>query len=168
MTPDPVDPALADALAELRAYRMPEPVSWWPPAPGWWVVFAILLGPAGWLAWRAWRRHRQTAAARAARRALNALRGDYARTGDAAAFCRELSALLRRYAIARWPRQQVAGLTGADWLDFLDRHGGDGMFASGPGRQLLDAPYRPGPDLQVTAVADVVERWLARNPGPGR
>src|SRR5690606_40218712 len=45
-----------DALAPLIA---PSPVSWWPPAPGWWFLAAGLLGCL--LLWRIkpWRRQRQ-------------------------------------------------------------------------------------------------------------
>ena len=28
----------ADSLAQLRDIQLPEPISWWPLAPGWWVL----------------------------------------------------------------------------------------------------------------------------------
>jgi hypothetical protein len=154
---------LAAGLADLRAYRLPDPVAWWPPAPGWWVLGAVLTAAAlaGLLWWLAARR--RTAAARQAQRELAGLRRAFAAGQDPSAFLRGLSALLRRYALALWPRRQVAGLAGEDWLAFLDRHGGEGRFRTGPGQCLADAPYRPAADVSVVEVADVVEDWIHRN-----
>ncbi|MDP7406676.1 MAG: DUF4381 domain-containing protein, partial [SAR324 cluster bacterium] len=30
-----------DPLAALRDVHLPPAVSWWPPAPGWWIIFFI-------------------------------------------------------------------------------------------------------------------------------
>jgi hypothetical protein len=40
MTADPAD------LSNLREIVLPPPVSFWPPAPGWWIVGAALAGAA--------------------------------------------------------------------------------------------------------------------------
>lgn len=155
--------AAPDPLADLRGYHLPDPVSWWPPAPGWWLLallgLSLLVLLAGWLV----RRHRRGAAARAAQAELTALRAALAQDGDAAACARGLSRLLRRFALVRFPRRAVAGLSGEEWLAFLDAQGGGGRFQTGPGRLLLDAPYRPPQDLPVAELASLVEDWIRRN-----
>jgi hypothetical protein len=165
VTPGPA----MDPLAGLRGYRLPEPVSWWPPAPGWWLLAGlglVLLGLAVVWGRRRWRRR---APARAALRELAALRADLARDADAGAFVRGLSRLLRRYALTRFPRDRVAGLTGADWLAFLDAHGGAGRFGAGPGRLLAEAPYRPAPELPAAVLAELAADWIRHNRDvPGR
>ena len=83
--------------------------------------------------------------------------------GDAAASARALSRLLRRYALARFPRQRAAALTGEDWLSFLDAHGGGGRFRDGPGRLLADAPYRRIVTAPVAELAEVVQAWIQHN-----
>ncbi|MDJ0741718.1 MAG: DUF4381 domain-containing protein [Gammaproteobacteria bacterium] len=153
----------ADALAALRGYREPAAIPLWPPAPGWWLLVALLLALVVALAWRWRRRHRQTAASRVARDELARLRRQFASGHDAARYVRGLSTLLRRYALAVFPRHRVAALTGDDWLGFLDRHGGRGRFVNGPGRRLVDAPYRPDPDVQPEVLAALVEDWIRRN-----
>jgi len=152
-----------DPLAGLRGYHLPDPVGWWPPAPGWWLLAALLLAVAVALAWWWLRRRRRTAAARQAQRELAWLRRTAGQAHDAAAYTRSLSKLLRRYVLTVFPRREVAALTGEAWLAFLDRHGGGGRFASGPGRQLVEAPYRPAADLPVGQLADLVEDWIRRN-----
>lgn len=155
--------SLADPLADLRAYHLPDPVSWWPPAPGWWLLLALLCIFALVFAWWFRRRRRCRAAARQAARELAHLRAALAANRDNAAFVRGLSRLLRRYVLAAFPGHPVAALTGEEWLAFLDAHGGDGRFCSGPGRQLAEAPYRPAAQVAVDELAELVRDWIQRN-----
>jgi hypothetical protein len=155
--------SVADALAGLRAYHLPEAPSWWPPAPGWWGLALLLLLAGTALAWWLARRRRRHAAYRQALHELHALRAALQEGNDVTALVRELSKLLRRYAIALFPQQQVAALSGEDWLRFLDRHADGNHFLQGAGRQLLDAPYRRQPEAASTALANLVEDWIHRN-----
>lgn len=152
-----------DPLAGLRAYHLPDPVSWWPPAPGWWVLLALLLVLMTVVGWWLLRRHRCRAAARQAMRELELLRSALLADRDTAMFTRGLSILLRRYVLAAFPGQQVAALTGEAWLTFLDSHGGDGHFLDGPGRQLVEAPYRPAAPVAADELAGLVRDWIRRN-----
>lgn len=152
-----------EPLAALRGYHMPDPISWWPLAPGWWLLLILLLGAGGALTWWSINRRARTAAARTARRELTRLRRELAASNDSTGFIRQLSKLLRRYALAVFPRHQVAALTGDDWLLFLDAHGGNGQFHSGPGRQLIAAPYRPSVTGSVERLASLVEDWIEHN-----
>jgi hypothetical protein len=152
-----------DPLAGLRGYHLPEPVSWWPPAPGWWVLAALLLATLLFVTWWLLRRHRRRAAARQAEQELAGLREALKRRGNEPEILRELSKLLRRFALAVFPRRRVAALTGEAWLRFLDEHGGNGRFRDGPGRQLVDAPYRQQGGEAFEQIADLVEDWIRRN-----
>ncbi len=156
-------PAPTDPLAGLRGYHLPGPISWWPPAPGWWMLAGLLvlacLGVAAWVV----RRRRRRAAARAALAELQALRAACVREGDAARFVRGLSRLLRRFALTRFPRREVAGLAGAQWLSFLDAHGGEGRFTEGLGRLLAEAPFRPTGEVPVDTLAGLAEQWIDHN-----
>jgi hypothetical protein len=166
----------ADPLAGLRDWHVPDPVDWWPPAPGWWLLAGLVLGALA-LAIGAWlARRRRTAAARAALAQLAGLRAELSSGGDRRRFAASVSALLRRLALARYPRERVASLNGAQWLGFLDATGGGGGFCAGAGRVLAEAPYRaPGDSsgLDAAGLADLAARWIRANsgahprPGPG-
>ena len=153
----------AEALAELRDWHFPDPVSWWPPALGWWlvvivIVMALIIAVQQGRHWR-----RRTAMQRAARRELVELQRALAASGDRRRYLAEVSRLVRRLALVRYPQAQVAGLTGAAWLAFLDATGGAGEFSDGVGRVLVEAAYRPtetSSDFDSECLTALVRRWI--------
>jgi cbb3-type cytochrome oxidase subunit 3 len=152
-----------DSLAGLRGYHLPDPVSWWPPAPGWWLLAGLLLVLAIGLLWWALRRQRRRAAARQALQELTELRAALETDQDRQAYVRGLSRLLRRFALTRFTRAEVAGLAGSEWMVFLDAHGGSGQFQEGEGRLLSEAPYRLGSEIPVERLGSLVEQWIRQN-----
>ena len=171
----------------LRDIHLPAPVGWWPPAPGWWLLLAgvLMLAALGALALRRYRRrqlHRDALA-------------EYRRLADApltpAQRLRELSVLLRRAAISFYPQADIAGLTGLDWLRFLDAtlpadkrpafidSAGEGDSQrdsdrpSAIGAALLQGPYQrddalPVDDAVPGRLQQAVHDWLAAQPrSPG-
>jgi len=137
----------------LRDLHLPDAISWWPLAPGWWAVIVVALIALGYLL-RSWFRTRARGAARRyALHQLEVLVQAYEQHKDLVTFGAEASALLRRTMLAYAPRQDVAGLTGDAWLQWLDRDLAQPVFVDGPGRQLLDLPYRN--PQSATAMADV-------------
>ncbi|MEA2093962.1 MAG: DUF4381 domain-containing protein [Pseudomonadota bacterium] len=143
----------------LRDIHLPDPVSWWPPAPGWWMLLTLLVAIAllsGLLHYR----HRRNALQRAAQQALHKIGEDYRQSGDARLLAQQLSILLRRVSLSCYPRQQVAGLTGCDWLGLLDRTLPGDDFQHGAGRVLIDAPYALDSRVDGPALLQLCERWL--------
>lgn len=143
-------------LRDIHAPPVPE---FWPPAPGWWVLFAVALVLLGLALWWLYGRYR---AMRRHRRIMGELESLKGRSGGAD-LAAEVSALLKRVALARFPRTGVASLTGQCWLDFLDRNGGAGRFADGPGRVLADGPYAPAPVFDAEALLALARDWIRRN-----
>ena len=152
----PVDP-----LSELRDIHLPPPPPLWPPAPGWWLlalvaIAAVALGIRFVLA--KWRHGRGR---RAAVRAMAELRSRRASGEALDVLTAELATLLRRAAMNRHPRVQVAGLTGRDWLEFLDDD--THQFTKGVGACLATAPYAPAPTVDFDALFALCETWVRRN-----
>lgn len=115
---DPAD------LSNLRDIAVPPEVSLWPPAPGWWIVGATAIALTAILSVVAVARYRRDAYRREALRELESVDP------------RGISVILKRAALAAWPREQVAALSGAAWLAFLDRTGRTTAFSQGEGRQI--------------------------------
>lgn len=146
-----------EALA-LKDIHLPETIGWWPPAPGWWLLplaLILLIVAVRYL----YRRLTRNTAVKNARKLLMQLRRQ---SLEPSTCLKELSSLLRRTAISRDGRSQVAGLHGQAWLDYLDKNLPDAPFSQGVGRYLGDAHYRPTlpDDIDVDALFTLCERWL--------
>jgi hypothetical protein len=98
----------ATSLERLNDIALPLDVSWWPLAPGWVVVLALLSGLAVYFAAMLMIRFRSNAYRRAALRQL-------VQTSSVSG----IAELLRRTALAVAPRSDIAGKTGDAWLDWL-------------------------------------------------
>ncbi|MEZ5541440.1 MAG: DUF4381 domain-containing protein [Pseudomonadota bacterium] len=140
-----------DPLAALRPPHPPAAIDWWPPAPGWWLLAGLALLGVVLLWWR----HRRT---RLRRAALAELRQLERTATDDTQLAIALNRLLRRVALARFPRTRVAALAGDDWLRFLDSRVSG--FASGPGRVLGVAPYAPECALERAALVGLARQWI--------
>jgi len=153
----------------LRDIHLPDPVSWWPPAPGWWLLLismAVII--AGILLFkhlrRRWRLKRTVLAE------LGILREQYNDNHDRVQLVKSLSALMRRASISFYPRQKSASLTGEQWLQHLDRTAQRKEFRHGNGSILATAPYLPANKVIDTDFDDLFslcEDWLSMQPVKG-
>jgi hypothetical protein len=146
----------AASLQNLNDIVAPPPVSWWPPAPGWYLLAVLLLAALAYLGWRwwlSWQRNRYR------RAALNELRS----IGEQR--LRDLPALLKRTALACWPREQVAALSGVEWHRFLDQTAGKALFTGDAGQTLDQLAYAGRSqaefsEAEIRSVVRAAEYWL--------
>jgi len=134
---------------------------WWPPAPGWWAVAAVLgLALAALLAWR-WSR------ARRRRRAAALFDAEVAAAATPAEAVAAMSALLRRAARVHHPGADR--LAGTEWRALLDAGRDPPRFAGAAGELLGDGAFRRDvaaadvEALRVAARARFLE-WMAGRP----
>ena len=140
-------------LSQLAPLREPMAISWWPLAPGWWIVMALciamLTGCVIWLR----KRRLKTAYRRAALVALNELRARQAHQ-------EELNWLLKAAALRAYPQQQVAALHGTQWQQFLEsscRGVASDAFAE------LNGLYQREPLPISSHLFDAAEHWIKRH-----
>ena len=102
-------------------------------------------------------------ALRAARVEFSRMRERYESDNDALCLVKDLSVLLRRLCVSIFPRTDSASLTGDRWLEFLDRPLPSSQFTSGPGRILVDAPYRPHVAAEeIEPLLELCNDWFDR------
>ena len=149
-----------DLINKMRDIHQPGGLPFWPPAPGWWILAFITLCAIAWLLIR---RHKSLALRREAEKERLRLKSKYQGDKDGRALAMGLSTLLRRLALSCDARRNVAGLTGDDWLRYLDFKGKTSNFSNGPGRELTAAPYGDASGLDAQALLKLVERWIHQN-----
>lgn len=148
----------------LRDVQIPAEISWWPPAIGWWVL-AILIPLSLYLLFRLYRRLTRKTALKAAKKHFKALQQDTELSEPEK--LQALSQLMRRTAISLYPRNDVAGLVGSKWLNFLDKSMPTAQFSSNTGRLLTDALYRSPTKLEsLIPLFALCATWLAQQKEP--
>jgi hypothetical protein len=105
-----------------------------------------------------WQTRARGTARRFALRQLKDIEREYEQHKNPVEFGARLSALLRRTMLAYAPRPDVAGLTGDAWLQWLDQGLAKPLFSNGPGRQIVELPYK---NPNVALPASDVDRLLA-------
>jgi len=158
-----MNPTVPPAL-DLRDVHAPPLPDFWPPAPGWWIAAAVLIALLIFISVRLYRRYRLQRLRRQVLSSLDALSAGYSAEG-AVGFVTEISTLLRRVALRRFPRRRVAGLFGAEWCRFLDETGGGGGFTRGAGQVLADGPYAARVEIDPEGLTALARRWIRKNFG---
>ncbi len=149
-------PQLLDLMHEIV---IPEHVPWVPQTDGWWVLLGWLFAVAGLCAIKYLQYRRRNRYRREALDALDGIRKTAA--DDPAGSAAAVAALIKRTALAAWPRERVAALYGADWAEFLVRSAGDDPAVAKGAPRIARAAYDPasnGPDLIEPA-----RRWIRKH-----
>ena len=108
-----------DPLANLRDIHLPGEVSWWPLAPGWWILFVVIIGLSLWGLYR-WRKQQQRLVlVKEVETELNSIKQQFAEHNTSRQLVSDYSQLLRRLLVLHKGRQFAANLTGEQWIDCL-------------------------------------------------
>ncbi len=150
---------------DLRDIHLPEPISWWPPAPGWWMVLVgiVLLITLVVFLRKRWLKKKNSAKT-LARNELKNIQEKYQQLGDSQILIKDLSTLLRRTCISVFPRLEAAGLTGDAWLSFLDQGIQRKQFSEGIGEILVSGPYKKTVDLNAEELIVLCKDWIEALP----
>ncbi len=152
MNPNISQGGLDPASIPLKDIHLPLNLDWWPLAFGWWLLVFIILCSAGVAYWYC----RKGRLKRAALKALKAIPVE-----QNPSIIADLSALIRRVSLQRYPRKKVARLTGKEWLIWLDKPFKNKPFSQGVGKILIEAPYQSNPDLtELPALLTLIKQWI--------
>lgn len=148
-----------DPLAGLKDIHLPEAISWWPPAPGWWLVTLLVPLGFGFGALFLWQRVQKN---RYRKEGLKELEDIFVKAHEMeeTVFLQEISKIMRRVAIQSYGREKVSSLTGKKWLQFLDETGKTSQFSAGDGTVLGTALYQADCESDVEEVYVLAQKWI--------
>src|SRR5262245_115066 len=150
----------ADPVAGLIDIPLPPSISLWPET--WTSRITVAGALAALVVSMLWMLH-QRWVNRYRREALAELDRIVRPVSEPVQLAQNLAMLVRRTALAAFPREQVAQLTGQAWLGFLDRTYGGTEFSQGAGRSLENAAYRApesARDQDQRLLIELVQRWI--------
>ena len=143
-------------LAELKDIHLPDSVSIFPLTIGWYILIVLLIiGIALFLWWRLKVRKQRKQTLK-----INQLLDEIeSRCTDTANTIGEVSILLKRVAVTKFPKHDIHKLFGERWLAFLDKTGKTNNFTVGAGRSLLDI-YKKQNLNNPSEFFAVIRKWL--------
>jgi hypothetical protein len=147
----------AERMWGLKELPLPDQIGLWPPAPGWYVVAALLVILFGYWCWNRYQKWKHDAYRRDGITAIEAMRADSSEL-------QRLPFLLRRTALQTYPRTDVASLRGAEWIAWLNGSAGRDVFADVDADTFDSLTYQSTPtcpqgqDLQ--RILDGARYWM--------
>ncbi len=147
---------LPQLLELMHGLVLPPAVSWSPATPGWWIALAWVLAMLLIGAWQLIQHRRRNRYRREAKAALKAIESGAGQ--DPVAAASEIAELLKRTALAAYPRRQVASLCGAEWAEFLRVSASNDPIVTAASEQLAAAAYRADADGSV--LVEPARRWI--------
>lgn len=154
---------MPDPLAQLRPNVLPDLIGFWPPAPGWWVVAVLLLAVIGtaslWL-YRLWRKNRYR---KLALKQVDELFNAWLQHQDERRFAHDCNRLLKKVALHAYPKQDIAALSGTNWLEFLAETGNNNDFLGVPGEALGDQRFSPDWTPDTSTLKSLTLNWIRKH-----
>jgi hypothetical protein len=155
-----MDEQLSAALKQqLRDVHLPDAVSWWPLAYGWWILVTLTLLGITALVYYLLRKHKQKAYRRSAIKELNTAYTLWQQQSDVAAYLQSANAILKRSVLHFTKQQGVAGQSGQAWLNTLASSATCELsveFKNAFGSQV----YRPSADADIKLIHQELCNWL--------
>lgn len=159
----------ANWLTDLKDIHYPRPISWFPFAPGWWLLLTALL-ILGWYGLRYWQKNQ--AARQVKKTALAELRELESRVAIAQSevlVAGGIDAVLKRTALSFFPRESLAGLTGEAWFAFLIQHDKHKQIASYR-YELIELPYQKSIAkcnmINLSGLLSAARAWIKQRSEP--
>jgi len=144
---------------QLRDIHLPDPVSWWPPAPGWWILL-ILIFVAIYFIPRLIKKLKQVPLNKQAISELKQIENNYQTHQDKTRLVQELSILLRRSCMSYVSRKEIASLTGSEWIKQLNTLTKNNYFSDEVSETLLNAPYQKDHAYNAETLLTSCHNWV--------
>jgi len=155
-----------ELLAQLADIHLPEPVSYWPPAIGWWVLAALALVLLILLLRKFSRMRRQQKICEYAVAELQRCYDSYSHADPSAIdqsklnYVNQFNTVVRRVALVHFPQANVASLDGASWVDFIRQKGESSLMTDEIATALQYGRFQTRCDVDVDAMQVFGQQWI--------
>ena len=148
-----------ELLQGLKDIQPPAEPAWWLMAPAQVLAIALIVTLIA-CVWLGLRYRMSKRLARLAELDLERAKSAFEHSNDARQLALDLSRWLKQVAILAFPERQAQGLTGANWLKFLDETLGSNQFSSGKGKLFGASIYSENPAPDAAGLIELCQHWL--------
>jgi len=155
-----------ELLAQLADIHLPEPVSYWPPAIGWWILAAIALVLLVILIRKFANMRRQQKICQYALAELQRCYDSYSQADpatidqDKLTYVNQFNTVVRRVALVHYPQANAASLDGASWVDFIRQKGESSLMTDDIAAALQYGRFQTKCDVDVDAMQNFGQQWI--------
>lgn len=144
----------------LRDIHLPNSISWWPLALGWWLLIALVIVLIILSAVVIKKLLKQTLKKQAIRH-LKHIEESFQSSEDGSKCVSDLSVLMRRVVLSQKGFEKSAGVIGEAWLKLLDRSLKVPEFSQGVGQLLVNGPYQSQVEPnEVSELIRLCRKWV--------
>lgn len=151
-----------DMLSQLRDIHGAPPASWWPLAPGWWllglvvVVLSVLL-IRFLIRWYKVRQRRKQMLGW-----VDFLNAIVDPANEPQAYLGMLNRIFKLVAIKAYPEQNCASMAGREWAEFMiNKMTGEASAESL--NVLASGPYDPAPKFDANVISNLSRVWIKKH-----
>lgn len=149
--------------ANLRDIHLPDAISWWPPAIGWWILLALIIAAFIFIP-KLYRRVTYTPLNKVANMTFQNIVDQYNESNNDSSFTIATSQFLRQTAMSYCGREYVAQLTGDKWVQALNDMTEQDHFTNDIKQSLVNAPYQKNTNIDAEQLINAVQSWLSYLP----
>jgi hypothetical protein len=142
----------------LRDIHLPEAVSWWPPAIGWWLLPLLIIAVYFFMRWLI-KRIRYQPMNKRVQIEFERIQQAYKQHQDQQQLVADISVFLRRSCISYKNRISSASLTGEAWLHMMNSIS-TVKLPDGIAQALLSAPYRRQVEINTDELLAACSEWI--------
>ena len=144
----------------LRDIHLPDPISWWPLALGWWLLIGLVIVLIVLSAIAIKKVLKQTLKKQAIKH-LKHIEDSFQSSEDGLKCVADLSVLVRRVVLSQKGFEKSAGVIGEAWLKLLDTPLKAPEFSQGVGQLLVNGPYQSQVEShEVAELIRLCRKWV--------
>ena len=155
-----------ELLAQLADIHLPAEISYWPPAPGWWILTILLVGSIIYLIHRMVQLRNLRLVCQHALAELDNCYQRFARSEEPdlsslrLRYVNEFNSVMRRVALVHFPQANVASLGGDTWVDFIREKGDSSELNEEIASALSFGRFQTQCDVDVDAMNSLGQAWI--------
>ena len=132
----------SDPLANLRDIHLPADVGWWPLAPGWWVLIAVIFALLVWAMYKWLKRRKHQQLLLDVKQELIQIQSQFNQQQSKQTLILSYSELLRRLLMLHLGREDTARLSGQKWFELISNYVPDQQLSEELITLMTDGKYQ--------------------------